>query len=99
MGQVDITGDEVRPKEPQTQPDNSNQIEASSGFTSFAWRLFAFDSSTGMSVSYSKPAFRWTDEEWKVKEDGGSFEGVASVSTVGMDLDAGEYIIVLAFSP
>lgn len=110
--QAYVTVDEFReaPKDETLQSSDSDSADAdargkgsaddqSGGFAERAWCVLVFNRATGELVGQSKPGFRWMDLEWNAKHDGGAFSEVASLSTAEMELAAGDYAVVVAWSP
>eukprot|EP00401_Gymnodinium_catenatum_P073693 CAMPEP_0117586776 /NCGR_PEP_ID=MMETSP0784-20121206/68908_1 /TAXON_ID=39447 /ORGANISM="" /LENGTH=603 /DNA_ID=CAMNT_0005387911 /DNA_START=330 /DNA_END=2141 /DNA_ORIENTATION=- len=101
-----VTVDEFREAAERNDSADSSEAEdtddqLASGFADHAWCLLVFDCGTGdlAENGCSKPAYRWMDLEWNARQDGGPFSEIASLSTEEMELEAGDYLLVLNWSP
>jgi len=75
--------------------------DQSSGTVNQSWSLMVLDPSKDDESSMmgrNNVGFRWLDFEWKASHDGGPFADTASLSTTEMELETGDYLVVLAWA-
>eukprot|EP00928_Gymnodinium_smaydae_P036824 TRINITY_DN25684_c0_g1_i4.p1 TRINITY_DN25684_c0_g1~~TRINITY_DN25684_c0_g1_i4.p1 ORF type:complete len:704 (+),score=146.08 TRINITY_DN25684_c0_g1_i4:658-2769(+) len=100
-GPSTAAGSDSSQDEDDEDPEGADNIDGgSSGFTAHSWSLLVFERPEGDLVEKgcNRPGYRYLDDMWNARHDGGPFSETASLSTEAMRLQAGEYSVVLAFS-